>query len=194
MPRLRPWHGSPSGELLCGLDVGEHFLGMSVGLHFLEDVRDIALGTDEESGSLDAHYFFAVHVLFFEDVELLGNVFVGVGEQGVGQVVFFLELLLSRRSVGRNAEYDESGLLKFAICVAEPARFYGSTGRVGSRIEEQNHVLPTKLLERNRVSVLVWKTKIRYLVDFIHISTYEFRTHDQHSIQKRSGERHVAPS
>jgi len=141
---------------------------MSVGLHFLEDVRDIALGTDEESGSLDAHYFFAVHVLFFEDVELLGNVFVGVGEQGVGQVVFFLELLLSRRSVGRNAEYDESGLLKFAICVAEPARFYGSTRGVSLGVEEENDRFAAKLLEVNRVPILVGQGNFGYFVINFH--------------------------
>jgi hypothetical protein len=50
------------------------------------------------------------------------------------------------RCVGGDAEYHGAGLLYFFECVAEPARFYRSTRGVSFGIEEQNHVLPVKIL------------------------------------------------
>ena len=51
-------------------------------------------------------------------------------------MVFFLKLLLLFGRVSGNAENDRTRLLDLAVCVAEPARFFGSAGGVGFRIEK----------------------------------------------------------
>ena len=63
-------------------------------------VSSAALGIDQKRGALDAHHFLAVHVLLFQHVEGLGHFLVGVGEQGEGQLVPFLEALLCFGRIG----------------------------------------------------------------------------------------------
>ena len=142
-------------RLLCGLDVGQHFFGVAVGLYVLEDVGDLAVRADEEGGPGDAHHLFAIHVLLLDDAELVGNGLVLVGEEGVGQLVLVLELLLGGGCVGGDADYGDPGPGKLAVCVAEPARFYGSTGGIGFRIEEEDDRFAAKLLQLDRVPILI---------------------------------------
>ena len=96
-------------DLLFGLEVGEDLVGVAFGLYLAPDVADGAVGGDEEGGALDAHDFFAVHVLFLEDAVEGGDFFFGVGQEGVGQAEFFLELLLRLGSVRGDAEDGEAG-------------------------------------------------------------------------------------
>ena len=119
---------------------------MAFGFYFREDVGDLALSVDHEGGAFNAHHFLPVHVLFFDHAEGVADFLIGIGEERVGEVVFLFELLLLGGSVGGDAENDGAGLLDLLECVAEPARFYGSTGGVGLGIEEQNHVLTAKIL------------------------------------------------
>ena len=129
-------------------------------LHVFEDMHDLSVRTDEECRARNAHHFAAIHVLFFEDAEFLRDLPFLVGQQGVRQVVLFFKLELCLRRVGGDAENDQSGLLQFAVCVAEPARFNGSAGRVGLGIEEQHNVLAAELIERNWVSVFIRQREV----------------------------------
>ena len=61
--------------------------------------------------------------------------------------MLLLELLLRGRRVGRDAEHGGAGLLDGLECVAEPARFYGSAGRVGLGKKEEHHILALIVLE-----------------------------------------------
>jgi hypothetical protein len=124
----------------------QHFFGVTFGFDFREDAGNLALGVDEESGALDAHHLFPVHVLFFYHAIGVTHFLVGVGKQGVGQVVFLAEFFLFLRSVGGDAEDNCAGLLNLLECVAEPARFYGSTGSIGFGEKEQHHQLSVKIL------------------------------------------------
>lgn len=73
---------------------------MALGLHVFEDVGELAVGPDEERGARDPHHLPAVHVLLFQDAELLGDLFLVVGQQGIRQTVFFFKLQLCLRRVG----------------------------------------------------------------------------------------------
>lgn len=119
---------------------------MAVGFYVFENVGDFAVGADQERGSGNSHHFLAVHVLFFHYAELVNDGLVFIGEEGVRKFVLVFEFLLGGGSVGGDAEYGDSGLGEFAVCVAEPARFYGSTGGVGPGVEEQDYGLAAKLL------------------------------------------------
>ena len=133
----------------------QHFFGVAVGLHVLEDVGDFAVGADEEGGTGDALHLLAVHVLLFDHAELVGDGLIFVGQERVRQLVLVLELLLGGRCIGGDAEYRDSGPGKLAVCVAEPARFYGSTGGIGFRIEEEDDRFAAKLLQLDGVSILI---------------------------------------
>ncbi len=70
------------------------------------------------------------------------------------------------------------------MCVAEPARFIRSTGRVGLGVEEQHYGLTSELFERNGVSVFVRQGKL---------GSFVFASHHALSIQEilAPGHRHV---
>jgi hypothetical protein len=109
-------------------------------------VGDLALSVDDEGGAFYSHHLLPVHVLLFDHAEGVADCLVWISEKRIGQVVFLFELFLFAGGVGGDAENDGAGLLDLLECVAEPARFYGSTGGVGLGIEEQNHVLTAKIL------------------------------------------------
>ena len=88
-----------------------------------EDPGDLPFRADHERGPLDPHIFPAVHALLLEHIKFLDDRFVFIGQQRIGQIVFFFEFLLFRRLIGGDAEYNGSSLLDFLVCVAEPARF-----------------------------------------------------------------------
>jgi hypothetical protein len=120
---------------------------VAVGFDLGEDAGDLALGINDEGSALDAHHLFAVHVLLFDHAVGVADFLIGVGEERVGQVVLVLELLLFFRSVGGDAEYDGARLFDLLECVAEPARFYGSTGGIGLGEKEQDDRLSAKILQ-----------------------------------------------
>jgi hypothetical protein len=83
-------------------------------------------------------------------------------------MVFFLKLLLLFRRVSGNAEDDRTCLLDLAVCVAEPARFFGSAGGVGFRIEKKHYRLAAKIFQGNLFAVLIRRTKVRGLIIDFH--------------------------
>ena len=93
---------------LCGFSrffqVCEDFEGVAFGLDLGEDVMDLAVWADDESGADDAHDFLAVHFLFLDDAKGIGDFFIGVGEKGERELEFILEFFLRLRCVGGDAE------------------------------------------------------------------------------------------
>lgn len=133
-------------RLLLALDHCQHFFSVAFGLHFLEDVLDLAFGTDQEGRSRDPHDFLAVHVLFFDDIIGITNLLLGVSQQGVGQVIFLLKFLLLLRGVGGDAEDYGTRLLNFFVCVTKLGRLNRSTRSVGFGIKEQDDGFAAKIL------------------------------------------------
>jgi hypothetical protein len=84
---------------------------MAFGPHVLEDASDLALAIDGEGGARDPLNLFPVHIFFFDHAKGVGHLLVGIGEQGVGQVVLLLELELRGGRIGRDAQNRQSGLL-----------------------------------------------------------------------------------
>ena len=83
-------------------------------------------------------------------------------------MVFFLELLLRLRTIGRYAKDDSPRFLQLFVCVAEPARLNGSTGSIGFRKEEQHHRLAAEIFQGDVLSVLVGQSKVRSFIINIH--------------------------
>ena len=137
-------------------------------LHSIDDAGNLSFWADYERRPVNAHIFLAVKALFFKDVELLGDRFVHVGQQRVGKVVFLFEFFLRRRGVGGDAEDHRAGALNLLECVAEPARLYRSTRRVGLREEEQDHVLAAIILEGDRLALFVGQGELGGFIINLH--------------------------
>jgi hypothetical protein len=73
-------------------------------LHLREDVLNLAIRTDDERGPDDAHDFFAVHVLFLQHAEGVGDFLVGIGQQREGKLELLLKLLLGFGRIGLDAK------------------------------------------------------------------------------------------
>ena len=67
---------------------------MAFGFDFGKDVQDSAVRSDYESGANHAHDFLAVHVLFLHHAKRVCDFFIGIRQQGEGQLEFVLKLLL----------------------------------------------------------------------------------------------------
>jgi hypothetical protein len=70
-------------------------------------------------------------------------------------LVFVFEFLLLFRLVGRDSVYDGAGSGDLFKCVAEPARFYGSTGGISLGKEEEDHILAVQVLQGDGLAQLV---------------------------------------
>jgi hypothetical protein len=112
-----------------------------------EDPGDLPFFIDHEGGALNPHHLLAVHVFFFYDPVGFGDLLIRIGEQGIRQVVLLFEFLLLGRRVSRYAKDHRASFLNGFEGVAEPARFYGSTGGVSLGIKKQDHALAGEVFE-----------------------------------------------
>ena len=141
---------------------------MSLRLHVLEDLGDLAVGSDEEGGAGDAFHFLPVHVLFFNHAVGVRDLLLFIGEERKRQTELLLETLLCLGRVGRNSKDDGAGFFDLLVCVAEPARFNCSTGRVGPREKEEHDIFPTKGFERDVAAILVRQSEFRCFIIDVH--------------------------
>ena len=141
---------------------------MAVRLHVFEDVLDFAIGPDHEGSPGNAHYLFAIHVLFFHHAKGIGDLLFGVGEQREGQILLFLEFLLRFWRIRGYAKQHDARLLNLSICVAEPASFYRSTRGVRPWIEKQNDRLAAQVFQRDLDAVLVLQSEVGSLIIDLH--------------------------
>ena len=141
---------------------------MFIRLNAADDGRDLSFRADHERSAFNTHVFAPVETLFLQYAKLFGHAFIFIGQQRVRKIVFFLELFLSGRFVAGNAKHHCAGALNLLECVAEPARFYRSTGRIGFGKEEQDKVLAAIVFERNFLAVLIGKGELRRFIINLH--------------------------
>jgi len=109
-----------------------------LGSDFGEDMQQRLVGADQERSSLDAPYFLAIHVLFFQNTKLIADFLVYISKERVRQVVFSAEFGLCFRSIARDAEHYCPSSLEFFESIAKAAGFNGAAWRVCSGIEEKH--------------------------------------------------------
>jgi hypothetical protein len=146
---------------------------MLVWLQSHKDSGNPAFRADDEGCAVDPHIFLAVHALFLHHAILVADGLVFIGQQGIGQIVFFFEFLLGRGLVGGDAENSRTGPLDFLECVAEPARFNRSTWRVGLGIKEQDQVLAAIILQCDCLSLFIRQRELRgFIINFHGFSVF----------------------
>lgn len=126
LPTFRPRSELFSARLESLQSVKDLFRVLG-GSYLGEDFLYFALGREQEGLPCDPHVLLAEGTLLLQNSVVGAHLFIYIGEQVVGQIVFIFEFLLLGNGVGADAEHDCSGLLDLAECVAEPARFDGST-------------------------------------------------------------------
>lgn len=138
---------------------------MAFGAYLAELGGELAFAVEEKGGAFDLDDGLAVHGGIAHNVELLGDFEFGIGQQGVGQVVFIGELFLLLLRVARDAEKDRAGGFEFAVDVAELAGFNGAAGCVGTRIEEEHDRRAAELRKGDAVAVLVVEREVDGIAD-----------------------------
>jgi hypothetical protein len=147
---------------------------VAFGFYFREDVGDLALSVDDEGGAFYSHHLLPVHVLLFDHAEGVADCLVWISEKRIGEVVLLFEGFLFGGGVGGDAENDGAGLLDLLECVAEPARFKRSTGRIGLGVEEQHHVLSLEIFGADGYAVFIRQRELRgFIINFHRFSVFK---------------------
>ena len=134
---------------------------MAVHLDLRENLLDFPGGVNDERRALDAEDRLSVQILLLQDAVGRGHFSVHVAEQGEGKVVFRLEFFLGRGRIGADPNNGRSQFLKLAECIAEPACFRRSAGRVGLGKKEEDQRMSSEVVELHRAVLLVRQFKGR---------------------------------
>jgi hypothetical protein len=83
-----------------GLQIFQHFLCVPLSLDVFEYVRDAAIRPNYERSSGYPLQFLSVHVFLFDHTEGFAHFLIGVGQQGIGEIVLILKLFLALWRIG----------------------------------------------------------------------------------------------
>ena len=133
---------------------------MAFGLNVGENFLDLAVAADQECGARNAHHFFSVHVLFFQNTVGNRGLLIDVAQQRERQAVLGLETRLSSRRVGRNTEYYAVLFVELLDGVTKLVRFLGSTRRVGAREKIEDNFLAFELRELERLAGVAFELDV----------------------------------
>lgn len=145
---------------------------MAFWFDFWKDVLDFAIWTDDKCGAGDAHHFPAVHILFLYNAELLGDLLIGIGQEGKRQLELVLKFLLGSGSIGGDAKQHDAGFLNLFVCIAKSTGFDGTSGCVGARIKIEDDSFAAQRLQRNLVAVLILQSEVGSFIIDIHGSLF----------------------
>src|SRR5690606_3414897 len=106
-----------------------------------------AVGADQKGAALDSAYLFTVHVFHFDDPERLAQRFVGIGNQGKGQVLLFAEIGMRLERIARNADDLAAGIDELLVGVAEVLGFGGAARRAVLGVEVQHGAVPAQAVQ-----------------------------------------------
>src|SRR5690606_16378685 len=98
--------------------------------------------------------------LLLPDAVRLGDLVVGVGEEGEGQVVFVGELAVGSDGVGADAEHRGAFGVDLLDAVADAAGLRGAAGGVILWVEVEDDLLSTEIGEADGVAVLVGQLEV----------------------------------
>src|ERR1041385_2003999 len=161
------YHWSSTNRPLFPLQRRNRRRSMLVRFQTVQNRGNPAVRADHESRPLNPHIFLAVHALFFHHAVLVADGFVHIRQQGIRQVIFLFEFLLSRGLVGGNAQHHSSRPLDLGECVAEPARLNGSTWRVGLGIKKEHHILAAIVFQCGWLAFFIGKSELRgFIINF----------------------------
>ena len=95
-------------------DEGQNLFSVALRRDFRVDMQQRAVRADHKGGSLNAHDFLAVHVLFLQHAKLIADFLVYISKECVRKVEFGAELGLFARRVAADAQNHGAGRLKLS--------------------------------------------------------------------------------
>jgi len=125
--------------------------------HLPQDLAELAVDIDHESGALDAHPSAAILPYVVCSADFL----VGVSKERHIQIELRDELLMRSKIVRADAEDDGIQLFKFALQITEAVCFLCSAGCVVFGIEKDHDILAVEIAETGSSSVRRFKIEIR---------------------------------
>ena len=120
-----------------------------------DDVLDDAFFVDDEGSADGAEVFAAVHRLLGPYAHLLDQRVLGIGDEGEGQVVLGLELLVAGGAVHADAYDGIAFAAQFAVVVTQAAGLSCAAAGVVLGVEIEDEFLSFELTEADLLSVLV---------------------------------------
>jgi hypothetical protein len=147
---------------------GKNLFSVSFRLYLGKNLQQLLIGTDEKCGPLNPNHFFAIHILFLENIKLFTNYFVYICKEGVRQAVLFFEFLLRLGRVARDTKNDGSSLLYLLEYITKAAGFDGAAGGIGLGIEEKHHRFAGKILQMHGLVFFGLKREISHFVVHFH--------------------------
>lgn len=124
-------------------------------IHIGDHGFDDTIFIDDECGAQHALVFYAKKGFLPPYTVGLDSFHIVVHQQRKGQVMFFDEILVSAGGVRAYTQNFETGFSKFLKMVAQIASFFRARGGVVLGIEVQNEFFTSKLLQCDRVAILI---------------------------------------
>src|SRR5574340_73107 len=156
-------HGLARHEPYAGLERREDLVRVPVDLDLGPHLRDLSLLVDEERRPLDPGVLAAVELLLLPDAVRLRDRARIVTEEGEVQIVLVAELPMARVVVAAHTEDDRPFRRHARQVVTEATGLCRASRRVVLGIEVQHDLLPAKILQRDRSSVVREQLEIRRL-------------------------------
>ena len=106
------------------------------------------------------HVLLAVHRLLDPGAVLLGDLVVGVGEQGEVEIELVGELGDRLDLVGGDADHTGVGGFVVGAAVADPASLGRAARRIGTGIEVENDGFAPQVGEADLLAALIWQFEV----------------------------------
>ena len=119
----------------------QHFVNVAGYFHTSPFLAKNPVFVDQEGASVNAHIFFAIELFQLDDIELLAEGFVLVGDQVEGKCLLFAEVVMGFQAVTLYSENDRVQCIKLVVPIAEILTFSGTSRGVVLGVKIEHHVL-----------------------------------------------------
>src|SRR5205814_4964570 len=106
-------------------------------LYPAKNCRNTPVAINDERAALSAHVFFPIHAFLHPNAIRVNNFFVGIGQEGKGQLIFLDKLFVACWRINAHAE-DFRARTQFAPGIAHATRLDGASRRIVFRIKIEN--------------------------------------------------------
>ena len=156
----------------------QHLGGIIGGFYLVEGLDDDSVLIDQIGCTEHSHGNLAVVLFLFPDIIGLDHFFFRIGQEGEGQPVFFLELLVRGQAVLAHTQVDRALFSELGIQLAKGTGLFCTAGSHVLRIKIQDHFLAQVIREASHLAILVGQGKFRCPgSDFQHILQPPFSVH-----------------
>ena len=123
---------------------------MSLYLYFSPFFLKFSGSVDEEGASFDSKHFPAIHIFFFDHLEQVADLFVGIREQVKREAEFISEFFVGSDCISRQSEHNRVSSLEFQMLRFEVTALVRAAGGIISRVEVKDDIFSTQRFQAHR--------------------------------------------